>query len=1644
MRERVLKNKNFAVNKQQKSIAASSSDDAHYLNLLHAAREKEGVGGSSDEIIAAYLEAATACPNHAEALHSAARYCRNKGLYERGYEFAAKGLATAHPNDGLPIEDWIYQYGLLDELAVCAYWTERYAECVSACDRLLSEGKMPTDMRDRVVKNKNVAIGKQREIIAGSSPDLGDYIRLLRAARETERQGASTDEIIAAYVDAAAACPTRAEALHDGARFCREKALYERGYEFATKGLAIAYPNDGKFVEDWIYQYGLLDELAVCSYWTERYDDCLRACERLLEEGKLPTDMRERVAQNARFAQEKLSPLPVEPTSERTIPAARNYRDASTPAGVYTEQDVNSEAFDQPVNQVRAKIIICSTPRTGSYLLCRAMIHGGIGIPHEYFNGINARIIGSRFGLETLNSHDLETDGPTKRAYIAALLDHRTINGIFAVKIQRGQFRQYFKSFKGLELFKGAHFIYIYREDLLAQAVSLHMSLLTGRWGIDNAVTTRPAGDPQFFNNELIAAHLEELATQDREWRLFFARNAIQPLFLSYEGTKHDLGGALRRVVTSLRLHLPPGDFDYVEPQVSAYRAPGEPSKLEVRDRFARWLQKQRFDNGDTGQTNAEPERISVEAFGYDEDSWVRPPNKSAPQVVSEEIFVDEVLEQNIVIDHLYEERDALKRRVQELETRGCNKEQGGSIENEVISSPDEVFIRLYNAAGRLGAAGQSFEEVIASYDRASDAAPGRAEALHGASRFCRLTNKFAEGYDYAQRGLAIPSPCAGLSPQQWIYDYGLLDELAVNAYWIERYQECFEACQRLLGEGKIPDDMYDRVKKNADFAAEKIRLQSIPSRVINEPLAKGTANWIPAAPAAGTELMVAGLRERLGEALEQINLQVNHPGHDKADKRPQVVWMHHDVNQRWVQWCKDEELVNSVDCFVFVSNWQREQYLNAFGLPPQRCFVLRHAIDLSAEPRRWEAGPIWRCAYTSTPFRGLAVLLDAWERLKPEAELHIWSSMKLYLVDDRPYEHLYRRAEAMHNVFYHGISPNAKLRAALRNMHFLVYPCTFRETACLAVIEAMAAGCRVIVPSLGALPETTGGYARIYPSSPDAEDHAFIFSENLRSEMVTPWGGQAQLSLRQQAHCAAVYDWPNRLRDWKQLIELTCERKVAERKSFVNSTCNEERRPVVVQSVKPTTEAAEVIIKCEGGTKLAADAWYTNLQESRRLRDLKDEGGFVRQALATFNQRPCSAEPLYDLARFYRERGMNAVSVLFSEFGLTLKNPDDEPVDNFIYQAGLLEEYSIGANYSHDLARKSRGFAACNWLALSRAVPASTRHLAMSNLDFYVPPANAMMPSFTERRIEFDCPEGYRPLNPSITVFGERLALSLRCYTITKEDAPFRTPNGAPAHTRNFLLRLNNDMKTESSVEILSPDDMPSPKSYLAMGFEDIRPFVWRGDLWCCAGIREMTADASYEFVVARLQQCTSGQFRLSDWRVLCPEGRKQHEKNWMPRVSGDTLQFIYSCDPTRVVDEQARTISMTSPVIAADHFRGGTQAIPFEDGWLALIHETRVRNERRRYWHRFVYFDVATRLKRVSHPFVFHKYQIEYGAGLAWHPDGKRLLISYGIADCEAWIATVDASEVQSLLSDYQFASVEAGLRDRGSQTPWGRAFG
>ncbi len=447
-------------------------------------------------------------------------------------------------------------------------------------------------------------------------------------------------------------------------------------------------------------------------------------------------------------------------------------------------------------------------------------------------------------------------------------------------------------------------------------------------------------------------------------------------------------------------------------------------------------------------------------------------------------------------------------------------------------------------------------------------------------------------------------------------------------------------------------------------------------------------------------------------------------------------------------------------------------------------------------------------------------------------------------------------------------------------------------------------------------------------------------------------------------------------------------------------------------------------------------EVWYARLSEARCRLSLGDEDGFRRTALLAYNLRPHRAEPLYDLAKFHRERGQFETSALFCEAGLALPMPERDIlfIDDFIYQVGLPGEYAVAAHHSRDRARRERGAAACDRVSMRRDIPAPPRSLARSNLVFFVEAAVAVMPSFTARPVGFVPAAGWRASNPSIARHGDAMHLLQRTVNYRLVDGRYETIDGSPITTRNFLLRLNDDFTVRSAAEILPPVDLPAPAWRWEIGFTDARLFRWRDHWWCTSTVRQLDRDGWCEQVIARIgggPEGGHGITRLEDWRVLRPDGPRAHEKNWMPLVDGDALRFIYLCDPTRIVDEQARTVSETIPPVAIENFRGGSQAIRFDDGWLALIHEVTFIQKRRRYHHRFVAFDAALAVRAVSRRFCFDKQPIEFAAGLAWHPDARRLVISYGVGDREAWIGTVEADDVRRLLADV--AGLAAKVPDR-----------
>jgi glycosyltransferase involved in cell wall biosynthesis len=264
------------------------------------------------------------------------------------------------------------------------------------------------------------------------------------------------------------------------------------------------------------------------------------------------------------------------------------------------------------------------------------------------------------------------------------------------------------------------------------------------------------------------------------------------------------------------------------------------------------------------------------------------------------------------------------------------------------------------------------------------------------------------------------------------------------------------------------------------------------------------------------------------------------------------ILWNHHAANQPGVRALRDPVEKDVYDGFAMVSQWQRDDFLQAFGIKPARTSVMRNAIppafvnqfaESILPQKTWP--PI--LAYTSTPFRGLELLLDVFPRIRervPGTRLQVFSSMQVYQMsradDEAHFGRLYQRCKEIEDVEYIGSISQPELARALRHVTMLAYPNIFPETSCIAVMEAMASGCRVVTSALGALPETTAGFARLIPLAPTKDVYLAQFVEQV-VEVLGECGQRGneceQFLQRQMAYVNSNATWEIRAGQWAQWL---------------------------------------------------------------------------------------------------------------------------------------------------------------------------------------------------------------------------------------------------------------------------------------------------------------------------------------------------------------------------------------------------------------------------------------------------------------------------------------------------------------------------
>ena len=292
-----------------------------------------------------------------------------------------------------------------------------------------------------------------------------------------------------------------------------------------------------------------------------------------------------------------------------------------------------------------------------------------------------------------------------------------------------------------------------------------------------------------------------------------------------------------------------------------------------------------------------------------------------------------------------------------------------------------------------------------------------------------------------------------------------------------------------------------------------------------------------------GTELLTMKLAELLNEDLKKEVQIVSSRVRDLQEDKIRIFWAHDLPGDPESEFMKDRHAIEQFHKYVFVSNWQMQQYLQAYPeLQWSECGVLKNAIDPFEEHEKPDAKEQINLIYHSTPHRGLNILVPVWEQLAekhPTAHLHIYSSFDLYGWSERnePYQELFDRIDAHPQMTNHGSQPNEVIREALKEMHIFAYPSIWAETSCLCLMEAMSAGLVCVHSNFAALYETGASWTNMYQMNEDGNRHAGTFFNVLDTVLNNYVEENVQSRLAPMSSYANVfYGWQNRINEWNAL----------------------------------------------------------------------------------------------------------------------------------------------------------------------------------------------------------------------------------------------------------------------------------------------------------------------------------------------------------------------------------------------------------------------------------------------------------------------------------------------------------------------------
>ena len=435
---------------------------------------------------------------------------------------------------------------------------------------------------------------------------------------------------------------------------------------------------------------------------------------------------------------------------------------------------------------------------------------------------------------------------------------------------------------------------------------------------------------------------------------------------------------------------------------------------------------------------------------------------------------------------------------------------------------------------------------------------------------------------------------------------------------------------------------------------------------------------------------------------------------------------------------------------------------------------------------------------------------------------------------------------------------------------------------------------------------------------------------------------------------------------------------------------------------------------------------WYSEYMIGRCY-DLKEDGeNALKYYNSAFKRCPARSEPLYDIVQYYFDQKKYLEAYHFANMGRKIPCPQYPAlyIERDIYQYKFYEQLTIAAYYIEKYKHKGQKF--IDKLLFDHNIPNQVKLNCFNNMLCYV--ENIENTEFIP--IQVNTPllcdwstERYKPYNPSIIKTGGGYTLNCRSVNCMQWYPNYVVIDGSHTpKTKNVFVEYDENLNKGFEAQIIEHPTLTKYESN-NQGLEDLRLFHLNNEIYFVATTCQLNEQGISKMCCGKFER-NKVDATVSINSVTLLQGPFQHraEKNWMPVVLNDELYLIYSFCPYVIFKPNLETGECTQvvnkdPGFDLSRFLGSAPPIPFDDGYLLMIHEG-IWRDRKYYIHRFVYLDKNLDIKKCSRPFTFKHKGIEMCCGMVINHATDKLIMAVALEDREAYFGLIDLNFVRSML--------------------------